>query len=128
MNATSAHKSFRPSFLGSRPPSGSKFNFRIQARLLTVLLWLVFCLGILLQAFSSHLEIKHNAFVMPPVKANSGVAMNPSEVVGRERRVQALSGLLVLGGALGLAVRYRRSLSESIFGFRKCAPNPSGKA
>lgn len=82
-------------------------------------LWIAFGLGILLQAFSSHLEISNNAFVMSPAWVKTHADLDPIGVVNRERKLQALSGLLVLGGAIGLAVFYRRALVESLTGAKK---------
>jgi len=98
------------------PSAGTAPNSPSRSRRLAASLWIVFSLGLALQAFSSHLEIAHNAFVIPPSLTASRVGLNPSEVVSRERRLQALSGLLVLGGAIGLAIHYRHVLRESFMG------------
>jgi hypothetical protein len=90
-----------------------------HSRFFALTLWTLFGLGLLVQAFSPHLKIVNNAFVMPPVELNSGGMLNPSEVAIRERRLQALSGLLVLSGVAGLAFIYRRSLIESFTGTEK---------
>jgi hypothetical protein len=73
--------------------------------------WTLFAVGVLLQASGPHLKIKNNVFILPPAPASAGKVIRPVEIVGRERRLQLLSGVLTLAGALGLAVSYRKVLS-----------------
>jgi hypothetical protein len=95
---------------GENPPSS--LNVSARSWLITAFFWAIFGFGILLQAFSAHLEVKGNAFVMPPdAKVASG--LSPRQIVNRERRLQSVSMLLVLGGALALSYRYRHYLIES---------------
>lgn len=108
--------------------SSGTLTDRHRSRCVSLCLWVAFGLGLLVQAFSSHLEIASNAFVLPSTEAHSGVAINPSEVVGRERKLQALSGLLVLFGAIGLAVCYRRTLIENFSGNGKYEPTGSRRS
>jgi NhaP-type Na+/H+ or K+/H+ antiporter len=75
---------------------------------LPVLLWVVFGSGLLVQAFAPRLEIENNAFVIPPSLFSESKEVHPAQIVGRERRLQALSAFLTLGGAVGLAFYYRR--------------------
>jgi hypothetical protein len=72
-------------------------------------LWGTFASGLLAQGLAPHLSIEGNAFVMPPLVPGSE-AIQPDEIVSHARRMQALSGTLTVGGALGLAVYYWRAL------------------
>ena len=84
--------------------------FTRRRRLVPVLLWIVFASGLLVQVFAPRLEVKDNAFVMPPSLVSEGNEVNPAQIVARERRLQLLSAVLTLGGALGLFFYYRRVL------------------
>jgi hypothetical protein len=75
-----------------------------------VLFWVIFLVGLLLQAFSPHLKIKDNRFVLPPSLISPSTQIRPAEIIARERRMQLLSGVLTLGGAFGLAVVYGKVL------------------
>jgi hypothetical protein len=103
-----------PAQLSSASFQNALFGNRRGQLLLGGFLWMVFCLGLLLQAFSAHLEIAQNAFVMPPALAASRVGLDPAAVVSRERRLQAVSSLLVLGSAIGLGIYHRRRLIKLI--------------
>jgi len=81
-----------------------------RRRLLPVLLWLLFGSGLLVQAFAPRLKVANNAFVIPPSLITEGKQVHPGELVTRERRLQSLSAILTLSGALGLAFYYRRVL------------------
>ena len=81
-----------------------------RRRLIPVLLWTIFASGLLVQAFAPRLEIENDAFVIPPSLISEGKAVDPAQIIARERRLQALSAVLTLGGALGLAYYYRRVL------------------
>ena len=81
--------------------------------LLGVLLWVGLASGLLVQVFAPRLKIQNSQFVIPPALIESGNEVRPDEIVARERRMQLLSGILTLGGALGLAVYYRHALVGS---------------
>jgi hypothetical protein len=84
---------------------------RVQRkRWLVPLLWMVFISGLVVQAFAPRLKIEHNAFVIPPAMVAQGKTVNPAELVQREKRMQLISGLLTLAGALGLGLYYRDTL------------------
>jgi hypothetical protein len=89
---------------------------------LAVLLWAIFGAGLLVQAFAPHLTIKNKAFVLPPSLISEGKGIRPAEIVARARRMQLLSGVLTLGGAVGLALCYRKVL----FGTRSARRDPVG--
>jgi hypothetical protein len=50
--------------------------------------------------------------VIPPSMVAGSKELHPSELVGRERRMQVVSAVLTFSGALGLAVLYRRTLAR----------------
>jgi hypothetical protein len=77
---------------------------------LAVLLWSVFASGLLVQVSAPRLKIQHNAFVLPPALLSGNKTVDPAEIVAREKRRQLLSGLLTLGGAVGLGFYYRKTL------------------
>ena len=72
---------------------------------LGLLLWMAFGAGLLVQAFAPHLKIQNRQFVIPPSLVSKGKA--PDEIVGRERKMQLLSGILTVSSALGLGFYYR---------------------
>jgi hypothetical protein len=74
------------------------------------MVWTVFALGLLVQVFSPHLKIEHNAFEMPPTLLALGKPISPSDLVARERIVQSTSAVLTLAGAVGLARCYWQRL------------------
>jgi hypothetical protein len=76
----------------------------------SVFFWVLFATGLLTQAFSPHLKIKNNGFVVPPSLVSSGAEVQTLELVARERGIQFLSAVLTLGGAIGLALCYREVL------------------
>ena len=76
-------------------------------RSLALLCWLVFAAGLLVQLLSPHLKISNGAFVIPPKMAAGRNAIRLDEIVARQRRMQLLSVLLTVSGALGLAFVYR---------------------
>jgi NhaP-type Na+/H+ or K+/H+ antiporter len=98
-----------------------KAVFNVLRRRCSVLLWAVFVVGVLLQAFSSHLKIKNNRFVLPPSLLSSSAEIRTDEIIARERRLQWISGVLTLGSALGLAACHRRVL----FGGRSVRRDPA---
>jgi len=74
---------------------------------LALLCWLVFAAGLLVQLLSPRLKISNRAFVIPPKMAAGTNPIRLEEIVGGQRRMQVLSALLTLSGALGLAFVYR---------------------
>src|SRR5205085_88160 len=77
-----------------------------RRRSVALVCWLVFAAGLLVQLLSPHLKISNGAFVIPPEMAAGRNAIRPDEIVGRQRRMQLLSILLTVSGALGLALLY----------------------
>ena len=78
-----------------------------RRRSVALLCWLVFAAGLLVQLLSPHLKVSNGAFVIAPKMAAGQNAIRPDEIVGRQRRMQLLSVLLTVSGALGLAFLYR---------------------
>jgi len=78
-----------------------------RRRSLALLCWLVFAAGLLIQLLSPHLKVSNGAFVIPPEMAAGRNAIRPDEIIARQRRMQLLSILLTVSGALGLAFLYR---------------------
>jgi hypothetical protein len=78
-----------------------------RRRSLALVCWLLFAAGLLVQLLSPHLKVSNGAFVIPPKMAAGRNAIRLDEIVARQRRVQLLSILLTVGGALGLAFLYR---------------------
>ena len=87
-----------------------------QRKLMIALVWLVFVAGLALQAFSPHLTVEHNTFVVSSDSVPAGSVIDPRSLVQRERYFQAASAALVLIGALGLAFAYREVLRRSFSG------------
>jgi hypothetical protein len=77
---------------------------------LGLLLWTGLSAGLLVQAFGPHLKIQNNKFVIPSSRLSGEEEVRPDEMVARERRIQALSGILTLGSGLGLGLYYRQAL------------------
>ena len=73
---------------------------------MSAIFWGVFTVGLLLQIWSPHLKIEHQAFVMPQILFAAGKTISPSELVAQERIIQSLSAVLTVSGALGLAWCY----------------------
>ncbi len=91
--------------------SSGKRSFVVPA-----LLWLVFTAGLVLQAFSPNLAIEHNAFVIDENSVPRGSVVDPQKLVNRQKSIQGASAALVIVGAVGLAVWYRRALTRSLTG------------
>jgi hypothetical protein len=72
-----------------------------------LILWAVFAMGLIVQAFAPRLKIENGAFVIPVVLTSSSPPASPAELVARERTLQTLSAALTLAGAVGLAYYYR---------------------
>ena len=81
-----------------------------RRRSLALICCLVFAAGLLVQLLSPHLKISNGAFVIPPKMAAGRNAIRLDEIVARQRRLQLLSVLLTVSGALGLAFLYRDTL------------------
>ena len=80
-------------------------------RWLALLGWLMFAAGLLLQLLGPHMKIANRAFVIPPKLTAAGNNIRLVEIIARQRRMQVISALLTLGGAIGLAVLYRDVLT-----------------
>jgi hypothetical protein len=78
-----------------------------RRRSLALLCWLVFAAGLLVQLLSPHLKVANGAFVIPPKMAAGKNPIRLDEIVGGQRRLQLISVLLTVSGALGLAFVYR---------------------
>ena len=78
-----------------------------RRRSLAFICWLVFAVGLLVHLLSPHLKISNGAFVIPPEMTAGRNAIRLDEIVARQRRMQLLSILLTVSGALGLAFLYR---------------------
>jgi hypothetical protein len=85
----------------------------LRQRWLAVLWWAIFGFGLLVQAFAPRLKIENNRFVIPAKLVAMGKSIRPIEIVARERRMQLLSAIFTLSGALGLAFHYHHSLKEA---------------
>lgn len=77
---------------------------------LAVLLWAAFAAGLLVQALAPRLKVENNAFVLPAPVMSEGKEIDPANIVARQRIMQLLSGIMTVGGALGLAFHYRHVL------------------
>jgi hypothetical protein len=77
-----------------------------RRRSLAFLCWLVFTAGLLVQLLSPHLKISNGKFVIPPKMTAGRNGIRLDEIVARQRRMQLLSVLLTMSGALGLAFVY----------------------
>jgi len=84
---------------------------------LSALLWAVFARGIVIQASSTHLVIRNHAFWLPATATRQ--PLDPARLINRERKLQALSALLVLGGGTALAFHHRRTLIDSFYRAKK---------
>ena len=72
--------------------------------------WALFVAGLLFQVFGPHLKIKDHRFILPPSLVSAGERIRPGAIVAQERIRQLLSGVLTVGGAVGLAVYHRKDL------------------
>ncbi len=91
---------------GSPPKHGNKSNRRHV--LLGALLWVLFGAGLLVQVNVPRLKITDNTFVIPPALISEGNQVPIVEIIGTQRRMQWLSSVLTVSGALGLAFYYYR--------------------
>jgi hypothetical protein len=71
----------------------------------------MFAAGMALQLLGPHLKIANRAFVIPPKLTTEGNNIRLVEIIARQRHTQVISALLVLGGAIGLGVLYRDTLT-----------------
>lgn len=86
-----------------------------QARL-ALCLWTLFAAGLLVEMAAPRLKIENRTFVMPPISGAQAASLRPDVLVRRDRWMQAVSGILTLGSALGLGVYYRQNLVVAIKG------------
>jgi hypothetical protein len=73
--------------------------------------WLMFAAGLLFQLLGPHLKIANRAFVIPQKLTTEGNNIRLVEIIARQRETQVISALLTLGGAMGLAILYRDTLT-----------------
>jgi hypothetical protein len=97
-------------------PSDLSPNRDKTSLLVPLSIWAVFLTGLLLQLFSPHLQVAHDSFVIPADVMSRGSPVDPHALVRQERMIQLSSALLVLAGAIGLALFYRRTLFRYLFG------------
>jgi NhaP-type Na+/H+ or K+/H+ antiporter len=88
----------------------SEHKSKRRRLLLGVLFWVLFGAGLLLQALAPRLKIQDNAFVIPPALVSEGNEIRLEEIITKQRRMQWLSGVLTVSGAVGLAFYYYRHL------------------
>ena len=69
--------------------------------------WLLFSAGVAVHLLAPNLERKDKAFVIPSELASSQNTFRPDLIVAKERRMQVISALLTMSGALGLGFLYR---------------------
>jgi hypothetical protein len=71
-------------------------------------------------------KIRNNTFVIPPSLVSGGKEIHPAEIVAYERSKHLVSGLLTVGGALGIALYYRNLVGGllSLFRRHQGAPAP----
>jgi hypothetical protein len=87
---------------------------RRRHRWLAVLLWVIFGAGLLVQSYGPHVKITNNTFVIPPSLVSGGKDIHPAEIIAYERSKHLVSGILTVGGALGIALYYRNLLVSSL--------------
>ena len=63
--------------------------------------------GLLVQAFSPHLPLAKNGFLLPADILIRHPHLNPEDLIQRQREMMTLSSVLVVGACLGLAFHYR---------------------
>jgi hypothetical protein len=76
-------------------------------RLLPMLFWLCLLAGVALQFVGPRLKIEDHTFVIPASYLTGSKNVDPAELVVREQRIQILSAVLTLTGAIGLGYQYR---------------------
>jgi len=96
----------------AEPPAGPTVPAITRSWIINAMLWAIFGLGLLLQAFSAHLQVGNGGFLVS-AGGNTSSEIHPSRIVSRERKLQTASALLVVVGAGALAYYHRRYLIES---------------
>jgi hypothetical protein len=79
----------------------------IFKRLRPLLFWLCLLAGVTLQFVGPRLTIEDHMFVIPASYMTGSKNVDPAELVEREKRMQILSAIVTLTGAIGLAFQYR---------------------
>ncbi len=102
--------------LSSTPPRSKRFTLGVRFKKLPAFFWTLFVMGLSVQAFSSGLKVANHSFVMPAASLSVQAHFDFAAIVARERKLQALSGLLVVSGAIGLMLVNRRVLIECLTG------------
>ena len=92
--------------VGSGPSGETSRPFFIR-HFTPAVLWIVFSAGLAIQWISPRLKIEDNAFVVPSALLQKDTGVTLQSLITRERRLQTLSAILTLAGALGLAYHYR---------------------
>jgi len=83
----------------------------MRVKLVVLLCWLMIAGGLLVQLLGPHLKISNRVFVIPPRLTAGEKDIRLVELIARQRRMQVISALLMLSGAIGLAVLYRNILT-----------------
>jgi hypothetical protein len=114
------------SLSAAAPPGLDESRGGRQHRWLAVLLWVIFGAGLLVHAYGPHVKIMNNTFVIPPSLVSEGKDIDPAEIIAYERSKHLVSGILTVGGALGIALYYRNLVSDllSLFRRHQGAPAP----
>jgi hypothetical protein len=81
---------------------------KVRRRWFAAIFWIVFGVGLLLQYFTPPIKTARDAFVISPISDEH--ATHPAEIVARARKVQLLSAIFTVTGALGLGFYYRVDL------------------
>jgi hypothetical protein len=89
---------------------------KAERTMLAFCLWAIFVTGLLVEMAAPRLKIENNAFVMLPISDARATTLRPDALVRRDRWMQAISGILTLGGALALGVYYRQHLVAALKG------------
>jgi len=69
---------------------------------LVLAFWLLFAAGLVVHLMAPNLEKKEKAFVIPLTLGAGAGALRPDLIVAKERRMQGISAVLTVSGALGL--------------------------
>lgn len=115
------------SLSAAAPPGLGESRGGRQHRSLAVLVWAIFGAGLLVHAYGPHVKIMSNTFVIPPSLVSEGKDIDPTEIIAYERSKHLVSGILTVGGALGIALYYRNLLVSgllSLFRRHQGAPAP----
>jgi hypothetical protein len=99
----------------ARERASSKFHPRSWLRQsLPIIFSSIFLTGLFVQTFGTHLQITNHAFVIPPSLVAGGKDLHPAQIIAEERNKQMLAAVLTMGGALALAIYYRKVLMSSL--------------